>query len=115
MPTAAPLVSLRNRTAWLARISRAGHVFGACYRPSVGGRHSPARTGTCQLIDQAHSGRATPTGHQVVAADCFEAAAGTCRGWVTAAGDVVECAGVARADADVVEGGIDEPHSAPSV
>src|SRR6266853_5186998 len=82
---------------------------------SVGGRYSLVRTGTCQLIDQTHSGRATPTGHQIVAGDGVEAAAVARRGRVAAAGDVVECTGVARADAEVVERGIDEAHGAPSV
>src|SRR6266849_8446441 len=81
----------------------------------MGGRHSLVRTGTCQLIDQTHSGRATPTGHQIVAGDGVEAAAVARRGWVAAAGYVMECARVARADAEVVERGIDEPHSASSI
>src|SRR3984893_18971564 len=33
------------------------------------------RTGTRQLIDQTHSGRATPTGHESIGGDGFEAAA----------------------------------------
>src|SRR5258708_3030765 len=87
-----------------------------CMVPSVSRLpHSLVRTGTSQLIDQAHSGRATPTSPQIVARGGVEAAAVARRGWVAAAGYVVECAGVARADAEVVERGIDEPHSAPSV
>ena len=73
------------------------------------------RTRTCQQIDQTRSGRATPTGHQIVAGDGAEPAAVARRGWVAAAGYVMECAGVARADAEVVECGIDEPHSASSI
>src|SRR5260370_41241408 len=82
---------------------------------SVGGRRTLVRTGTCQLIDQPPTGRATPTGHQIVTGNGVEAAAVARRGWVAAAGYVMECAGVPRADADVVERGIDEPHSASSV
>src|SRR5258708_28188663 len=47
-----------------------------CMVPSVSRLpHSLVRTGTCQLIDQTHSGRATPTGHQIVAGDGAEPAA----------------------------------------
>src|SRR5271163_858372 len=115
MPTAAPHAGQRHRTGSLRRIWLAVHVCRAWCLLSFGGRHSLARTGTCQLIDQPHSGRATPTRHQVVATDRVEAAAVTRRGWVAATGDVVEYAGVTRADAEVVERGIDEPHSALSV
>src|ERR1700686_4581642 len=82
---------------------------------SAGGRHSLVPLGPCQLIDQTHSGRTTPTGHQIVAGDGVEAAAVARPGRVAAAGYVMERAGVARADTEVVERGIDEPHSAPSV
>ena len=41
---------------------------------------SLSRTGTGQLIDQTHSGRAAPTGHQVVAGNGVEATAAARRG-----------------------------------
>src|SRR5580658_8268077 len=115
MAMAAPGVWLRHRTRSLRRIWRAVRVCCAWYLLSVGGRHLLVRTGSCQLIDQTHSGRTTPTGHQIVAGDGVKAAAVARGGRVAAAGDIVECAGVARADAEVVERGIDESHSAFSV
>src|ERR1700730_14651021 len=109
--SAACVVAAANRIA-------ATNMSSPCLRrmvPPVSRLPSLVRTGTCKLIDQTHSGRTTPTGHQVVAGDGVEAAAVARRGWVAAAGYVMECAGVARADAEGVERGIDEPHSAPSV
>src|ERR1700691_6281513 len=94
---------------------RAVHFCRAWCPLSSGGRHSLAATGTCQLIDQPRSGRAAPTGHQVVAGDGVEAAAITRRGRVAATDDVVEYARVTGADTEVVERGIDEPHGALSV
>src|ERR1700688_230625 len=82
---------------------------------SAGGRHSLVPLGPCQLIDQTHSGRATPTGHQIVAGDGVEAAAVARPGRVAAAVYVMEGARVARARAEVVERGIDEAHRAPAV
>src|ERR1700693_5373713 len=100
MPTAAPRAWLRHSTGSLRQIWRAVHVCGAWYLLSVGGPHSLVRTGTCKLIDQTHSAGAPPPGHQIVAGHGVEAAAVARRGWVAAAGYVMECAGVARADAE---------------
>src|SRR5208282_4467179 len=55
----------------------------------------------CQYVDQAVPVGTAPTGHQIVA--------GYCRIPVAAAGDVVEIGVVARAHADIVDSGVDEP------
>src|ERR1700730_2857156 len=94
MPTAAPHAWQRHRKGSLRRISGAVHGCGAWNLLSVGGPHSLVRTDTRKLIDQTRSGRATPTGHQIVARDGVEAGAVARRGWIAAAGYVMERAGV---------------------
>src|ERR1700722_20315657 len=115
MRTTAPRALPQTRAVSLSRIGRAVPVCGAQCLPSAGCRRSLARTGSGQLSAQGDSGGPPPPGHQAVAADCVEAAAVPRRRWVAATGDVVECTGVTRADAEVVEEGIDEPHPALSV
>src|ERR1700675_1846910 len=112
---------MRQRKRPLRRILRALHVCVAWYAPvrrplsATASMSAAYRTGACQLIDQTHSSRATPTGHEIVTGDGVEADATSCRGWVAASRNVVECARVTLADADVIERGIGEPHGGSSV
>src|ERR1700681_1168134 len=130
---------MRQRKRSLRRKLRALHVCVAWYLPSVGGRLSLVyiktqrkgscstafiraasmsaayRSGTCQRIEQTTSSRVPPPGHEIVPGDGVEAGATSCRGWVAASRNVVECARVTLADADVIERGIGEPHSGSSV